>query len=360
MCSILKFLGNICQPASQGTPSESSNEELLQPGSMDLNEEYAKAFRTESYHLFWRKVQSLTGNLDEGNGQSTPTTRLPSYRLLAEHLLEPDQKTVKTILHLKEEITDFNYNLVSDYFDNSAEASKLCGILLKAIEKARLNYISIKKVLEITLEVEHLTENQCNLVIQEFLLFMDGENPFTALASQNFLTIHEQYGDLSRQLEIDRQKVRKKVRKKLKFITGFKKASVFWLIVACAAVAVCGAVIAASHPLIAIVVAGPVFVVFSPLNLLKDLDTMSRLVMRLYDEVEHNKIMVRFCLQRKDDRHPVQEVVKQLRKNDDSFRQQLDELEENVYLCCMTINRARSLVVKEIQVNQSNRFERHC
>ena len=80
----------------------------------------------------------------------------------------------------------------------------------------------------------------------------------------------------------------------------------------------------------------------------RDFDTMSRLVARLHDEVEHNKAMIQFCLDRKEDRVSLQEVVKELRKSDVGFRKQVEELEEHVYLCLVTINRARALVIKEM------------
>ncbi|KAL2920727.1 hypothetical protein RDABS01_012218 [Bienertia sinuspersici] len=83
----------------------------------------------------------------------------------------------------------------------------------------------------------------------------------------------------------------------------------------------------------------------------RDLDTISRLVARLDDELDHIRAMVVFWMNRADDQLQAQageEVVRQLKKNDSNFIDQLDELEEHLYLCFMTINRARNLVVKEM------------
>eukprot|EP01018_Ginkgo_biloba_P018518 Gb_00671 [translate_table: standard] len=381
MCLSFKALRKTSQPASPGATSRiEPRERLAHTGSLNLNEEYAKAFRTQSYTEFWSKVQDLNGDQDQENGQTSSASPFHSYGILADHLLEPDQDAVRSILEqgILSKIPEL-YDLICDYFNNSAEASKLCGVLLKNIDQAKLNYRSIKNVLDITPTTGDLTNEQCHLTIAEFLLFIDVDNPFSDPTSHNFHTIHEGYASLLKRLE----KNRKKVDRKLKLVNGCKSASALCLIAACAALAIC-AVVIASHALIAIV-AGPVALAFPPsfakqriesLRLLgtsvltrhsaqldaaakgtyilnRDFDTMSRLVTRLHDEVEHNKVMIKFCLQRKEDRHPVQEVVKQLRRNDTNFNQQLDELEDHVYLCFMTINRARSLVVQEIQLQQN-------
>ncbi|KAH0708631.1 hypothetical protein KY284_010058 [Solanum tuberosum] len=79
----------------------------------------------------------------------------------------------------------------------------------------------------------------------------------------------------------------------------------------------------------------------------RDFDTMSRLVDRLHDEIEHNKAMIRLCLDRREDSISLK-VLKELKKSNVGFRKQVEELEEHVYLCLLTINRARNLVINEI------------
>ncbi|KAA0043470.1 UPF0496 protein [Cucumis melo var. makuwa] len=81
----------------------------------------------------------------------------------------------------------------------------------------------------------------------------------------------------------------------------------------------------------------------------RDFDTIGRLVARLSHELEHMRVMTKFWLDRGEDkRWAIGELLRQLNQSHENFNQQLDELEEHLYLCFMTINRARNLVVKEI------------
>jgi len=79
----------------------------------------------------------------------------------------------------------------------------------------------------------------------------------------------------------------------------------------------------------------------------KDFDTMSRLVDRLYDDIEHIRAKMQFCLDKKIDKLSLQ-IVKELRKSDVGFRKTVEELKEHACLCLVTINRSRDLVTKEM------------
>ncbi|KAH7568069.1 hypothetical protein JRO89_XS07G0227000 [Xanthoceras sorbifolium] len=82
----------------------------------------------------------------------------------------------------------------------------------------------------------------------------------------------------------------------------------------------------------------------------RDFDTIGRLVARLHDEVEHNKAMMRLCLERSsgEERFSLHVVVNELKKSSVGFQMQVEELEEHVYLCLVSINRARALLIKEM------------
>ncbi|KAK8677518.1 hypothetical protein V6N13_143052 [Hibiscus sabdariffa] len=86
----------------------------------------------------------------------------------------------------------------------------------------------------------------------------------------------------------------------------------------------------------------------------RDFDTMSRLVSRLNDEVEHKKEMIRICLERqREDHRFCLQIVKELRKCKVGFWKHVQELEEHVYLCLVKINRARALLIKEMTASAS-------
>ncbi|KAG4130941.1 hypothetical protein ERO13_D09G176300v2 [Gossypium hirsutum] len=338
----------------------SSGNSTIIPNSIDVREEYANAFRTESYNEFWARVLSVS-HLDFATCispmDSTTAARLPSYRLFAEHLLDPDQPSVTGILTLTQNRPKTR-TLLSDYFSQTANASLLCDLLLKDIDRTRVKYRSFRAAFQ-ALEIG----NEISGILTCLFEFSNSTNLFqpTAPSSSKVSMIQAGCCELLKRLESSRDKVRSKL-----IMSNLQHGSGLFLVALTASLTI----IVASHAL-AFLVATPGLVAISlelastrrlaresaqldaaakgTYILNRDLDTISRLVARLNDELEDMCAMVKFWLAGGEDRLQASgEVARQLKKNDANFTQQLDELEEHLYLCFMTINRARNLVVKEI------------
>lgn len=334
---------------------------------LDLREEYANAFRTESYNVFWERVVALTKGKSVSVTQSplgsTTAARLSSYRIFVEHLLDPDQPTVTRILD-SIQISPKIQSLLSDYFLETSNASFLCSHLLKDVDQTRIKYKSLKSILDSLQALETVSESELSVMLTRLTEFSNFCNPFVSSDSSpnRIQETQAKCSDLLKRLELKRDKTRAK----LKLIHKLKNGSTMILV----ALTFSLTVVVALHAL-AVLLAAPGLVVASfelasakklliwsaqldaaakgTYILMRDFDTISRLVGRLNDELEHMHCVVRFWLERgADGIQAIREVARQLKLNDTSFSEQLDELEEHLYLCFMTVNRARNLVLKEI------------
>ncbi|XP_057950858.1 UPF0496 protein At3g49070 [Malania oleifera] len=335
--------------------------------AVDVREEYANAFRTQSYDEFWTRVLALTHKdvVTCNPIGSTTSARLPSYRLFMEHLLDPDQSTITRILNLTTSDLVINHSLLSDYFSETANASLLCTFLLKNIDQTRVKYRALRKFLE-SLEISSLpVDHHPPEILTRLTELTNSFNPFvaSALSSCRFRVVQVNCSGLLKRLETTRDHARAK----LQLVNRIRHGSAIFLVMLTATLAT----IMVFHALAAMVAAPSLIAAsFDPTPtkkltkalaqldaaakgtyiLNRDLDTISRHLARLNDELEHVREMIGFWLERGEDRlQPFGEVARQFKKNDSSFSQQLDELEEHLYLCLMTINRARNLVLNEIQ-----------
>ncbi|KAJ9164209.1 hypothetical protein P3X46_023811 [Hevea brasiliensis] len=334
---------------------------------VDVHEEYANAFRTESYNEFWTRVLALS---DENSATYIPVetstaARLPSYRLFVEHLLDPDQPTVTRILALAHN-PPAAHSLLTQYFNQTANASLLCGSLLKDIDHTRVKYSSLKITLQSMGTTPLSPEKHFRILLTRITEFTNSLNPchWSAPSPTQVRATQADCSNLLKKLESSRDRAKSK----LQMRSRLKHGSALFLVALTASLTV----ILATHAL-ALVVAAPSLIkasldvassrrlarVMSQLDmaakgsyiLSRDLETISRLVARLNDELEHMRATVKFWVDRGEEWIRVQangEVMRRLKKNDCSFSEQLDEAEEHLYLCFMTINRARNLVLREI------------
>ncbi|XP_021844168.1 UPF0496 protein At3g49070 [Spinacia oleracea] len=346
--------------------SVSTSSDFHVHSNVDVREEYANAFRTESYNEFWGRVMALTCKKDTFARKSlgpTSATRLLSYRIFVEHLLDPDQPTVTKLLSVTENQPK-NTSLLSNYFEHTANASILCGQLLKDTDRLRIKYRSLKKTLE---SFDFPNYNHFSKISTRLTEITKSINPFvhSSSSSARFQAVKSSCSELLKRLESRRDKVKAK----LHVLNSLKVGSAVFLVALTTTITI---VVITHFVAMAMAVPGLIMAIrggpSSTKQLAKtsaqldaaakgtyilnrDLDTISRLVARLDDELEHIRYMVEFLTVRADCHLHAQageEVARRLRKNDSNFMDQVDELEEHLYLCFMTINRARNLVVKEI------------
>lgn len=368
-------MAKTCQPDIRATVSEASDDLGQQrSGNINVSHEFRAAVGTESNEEFRSRLHRFIAHSNEESGETSDNSQPRSSRLLGE-LLSPDQESVSAILQHNIIVTRPEFGqLVSGYFSNGEHVYRLCSHLLDSIKRARLNYRKIKIILDLAPTAGDFSEEMCHWIAKEFILAMEFENPFSHPDSESLQNIRDCFQHLLQQLELYGDKVHRR----LKLFNRCKTGSSLCLIGVCIAIVVY-AVIIATHALVALI-AAPVVTAF-PVNFIKKLecestnllrrhgaqldaatmgtyilskhlDTMIRLVARLHNEVDNNKVLIEFCLQRQNDRNPIQEVVKQLRKSDSSFANTLDEIEDNVCLCLININRTRKFLVQEIRRQQ--------
>ncbi|KAG9442811.1 hypothetical protein H6P81_018665 [Aristolochia fimbriata] len=365
------------------------------PTKVNVNQEYMQALRTKSYTDIWTKVhgdpeQRPPSDVDPDQppqvpaaAGTTPTAHRggPNNLSSSSDLLEPRQETLMAVGH-----DAHLHALLLDYFERSAEAFHICAALLLNIDQTRSNYRLIQRILTRVKQRDdddrcYYSEDQCRFISGELAAFARLENPLSCSSLVQFRRVHDLHASLLHRLT----STRKKVLRRAKTIRLVKKASGVGLLVAFGALNV-GLVVVAAHTIVGLA-SIPVLVcqsvalvrekkkwvrgrcdslgrVGAQLDaaargayiLDRDLETMSRLVRRLHDEIEHSKAMIEICL-RSPRGYLLREVVKEFESGEGVFLEQLKELEEHVYLCFLTINRARRLVVQQLSFKQRNTLD---
>ncbi|PRQ54360.1 hypothetical protein RchiOBHm_Chr2g0176601 [Rosa chinensis] len=330
---------------SQGTSTSEGS-----PARSPLSHEYSLAVESTSYNEIWSKVH-VNQQHEDGDEED---------QLVLERVLQPNRQCVEEALRRAE--SNSLTLLVSDYFRHSEDATRLCLLLHRSVYGARHLYAPLHQLLDVFEPDSSLNQSQCSHALDIFQQFDSHDNPFPAPDSHNFDDTRRLFNDLKQQLDRRLRASRSKIRR----IRRANVASAICLIGTAVGVVASAAAITA-HALAAFVVAGPLCCSGSRANkevahmkqvdaaakgtcvLNNDLATIDRLARRLHTAVEGDKLLIRLGLERgAQDKHPIQEVLKQLRKSHPNFLHLINELDQHICLCFNTVNRARSLLLQEI------------
>ncbi|WOL13982.1 UPF0496 protein [Canna indica] len=345
--------------------------------TINLSRVYLDAVTTSSYKEIWSEIHRDHGDDEEEDDTRNPVP--PSPARLVARVLQPDRESIEEALRgaPQSHLT----RLVSDYFESSEHTSHFCLSLSGAVSRARSLYAPIGDLIELLDPAAdgiraRLTNAQCDWAFERLLEFDQLGNPIPAPSggdSCSFQGMRGCFTELKQQLDLHLLKASRRYRQLRRTTRGAAAC----LIVSTVGIAVT-VVVLATHGLV--LMAGPVLVFFlgscrprrdllggsrrklkdymSQLDaasrgafvLDNDLDTIERLVARLHATVESDRVLVQLGLESgRGQQHPIEEVVRQFGKNYCSFLHQLEDLEEHICLFFTAVNRARSLLLRQIQ-----------
>ncbi|XP_073150443.1 UPF0496 protein At3g19330-like [Henckelia pumila] len=354
-------------PASQGHSVDNASTSSVQPSpTVNLTREFTLAVETHSY----KEIRSIFDQESSFNQNFDVENLEFEEPLLLEQVIQPSREIIQDALSLVESYS--LAQLVATCFEHSENTSRLYLHLYQRVRKAKHVYTPIHNLLDdLPLEVDFdsysLTHSQCTSAFNIFLQFDGHENPFVPPEPHNFDHLRQSFSQFTKKVDKRLEKTQSRVHLR----HHCSKGSSLCIIAAGVGVAV-AAVAIATHALVAIV-ASPICPIIlqsvttgkeavhqKQLNtaakvayfIHKELDTIDRLVALLHSDVENDKFLVHHGVDRGMDKYLIQEVLKQLRRNRSSFAQRLLFLEEHLFLCFASINRARSLLLQGIHAHE--------
>ncbi|KAL1217365.1 hypothetical protein V5N11_018619 [Cardamine amara subsp. amara] len=353
---------------------------------LSVNDEYKEAFRTNSYLEIRTKAEDQLGitfcsKLTSPSSTSSPSPSDISFHShFTEYLLDPPQETLDALMQ-----SSSFHDLLVTFFDFSSEACDVCESLLQCIQQIKINHNKIKRVIKIgkmvcngakNAECSH--EKLCALIFQELSRFASLKNPLWCFINEaRFRRVHDANSNLLAKLTTKRRSIRRKIR----FFRFCKKLGGYSLVISHSAIVIILLIIAL-HSILG-VLAAPALLGLCSLGLLRkkkskrdatksktdttleklgtqidiaakgmfilinDLDTLSILSGRLCDEIEHRKTVAAMCAKSRK-MEVLKEALREFNEHEERFSEQLQELEEHLYLCFHTINRSRKLLLAQI------------
>ncbi|KAH0680667.1 hypothetical protein KY285_021667 [Solanum tuberosum] len=323
----------------------------------NVNEEYVQALRTKSYVELYNKVQE---QLEDGKSNESSSSSLQlDTNLCQEALLKLPESCQ---LH----------PLIVNYFNITLEACRICELLLQNVQQTRANYRKIRRAIRLmTIEQE---SGHCYNVYRELASFASLNNSFSVGNQVQILDTREGHDLLLQNLSLQFRRVNKRMKflktcKRMFGIsiaigyTGIMIALLVLVLHSMVGIMAAPGLIACSYKLfkkrskvdkggkgsssLEILIAQLDVAAKGVYILINDFDTMSRLVRRLYDEIEHNRSVADMCA-RKKNADMLKEAIRNYSINKDCFMEKLKELEEHVFLCFLTVNRSRRMVLQEM------------
>lgn len=338
---------------------------------------YDKTVRTDSYNEFVMRMEMLAGDFLPQNGTGEVYPRQES-----DGLLKPNQETVEAVLRESNDKEGPEMmKMATDYFDSSRKASRLCGALLQSIYEARVQCRQMEETLAgMPRSGEALGFLQQTRMAEGLFEMAEAKDPFSETeANRMFEDVRESYGVLSSEVEESRKAIGRRVR----VLKRWKGGCIVAIAVAVVAGVTLIAVVVATHA-VASVAGVPVAVAAAKvrgraltaergqkasicyrLGLLRRqsaklealargsftvnrmLDTLRCLALGLHEDVERNRRLVEFGWTHREEGLCVQQVAKQLCRSQLHLVQQLDNLEEQVVVCFLIINKTRDWVLQE-------------
>ncbi|KAJ4872643.1 UPF0496 protein [Raphanus sativus] len=328
-------------------------------------------------------TSKLSVNEDKLSSPPPPSSSSPSSSDLSFHshftdyLLDPPQETLDALM----QDSSF-HNLLVNFFDFSSDACDVCESLPQCIQQIKINHIKTKRVIKIGKRVCNGAKTpECALIFQELSRYALLKNPLYSIINQaQFRRVHDANSELLARLTSKRRRIRRKAR----FLNFCKKLGGCSLVISHSAIVIT-LLIVALHSILG-VLAAPAMLGLCSLGLLRrkkkkakrnvenksktdttleklgtqmdiaakgmfiminDLDTLSRLAGRLCDEIEHRKTIASMCA-KNGKIEVLKEALREFSGHEERFLEQLQELEEHLYLCFHTINRSRGLVFAQI------------
>ncbi|KAG5083053.1 hypothetical protein AAZX31_19G092900 [Glycine max] len=340
---------------SEGNSAEEFEEDTSAT-SPNVSGEFHRALEAHSYNEIRSMVQAppQVHHIDDEDSH---------HRHVLSQVLQPDSHSVHEALAKAKPKSNLT-RLVSTYFYHSETASDFCLRLSRSVHRARHLYAPLSDLLAVLpASAPPLSQPQCDRAYELFLQFDREENPF---ALSRLHRLRDDFSDLKRDIQRDLRKCHSRIRL-------FRHSA--------AGCALCFVAVAAGTVVVASIVFVHAVVGFSALSaapfcvtrqkrrelarlkqleavengtlVVNDINTIDSLVDRLQTAVEGDKAFVRFALDRGRERHPIQEVLNQLRKNQPVLEHLLGDLEQHIYFCFYSVNMARYALLKAICSHQT-------